>query len=600
MPRVTLRLKVLVPFVLMILGVIVASLYVVNQVVRKRVVLRVSAELQRSKQIFHALQKADSDLLLERSLVAAEAPYLKAAVDTGDSTTVRGVTERLFEMITSDILVVFDRNGEVMAQMGLPEHAALTWSGMQQAGEDSVDQPAILIAGSEVYRAFAVPITTSSVGVGVFTLGKVVSGRRLDLAYLASLKELVECELIYFGKDIFFSTLAEEDSYKQTLFSGLAQISTENVFELQLHDEAFLGVRAGPGNSYLLLKSVDQAVRPVMAPIQRTIALVGFLASLAGIAISSFMSYRMIRPIQNLVRATEEMSAGDYEHSLQIRTKDEIGQLTAKFEQMRQTIRQKIGQLNERNLELQDTLKKLEETQQELVRSERLAATGNITAQLSHELNNPIHNIRSCLEAAQKKIAEKEAGREFLDLAHEEILRISKLTRQMLDFYRPRTRERSRVQVNFVLTNVLTSVETSLQNEHLLICKQFSNNVPEILASQDQLKQVFLNLTMNAIDAMPKGGKLTVSTLASGDSISISFEDTGCGISDENIDKIFDAFFTTKSEANGVGLGLSVSYGIVKDHDGEIFVESEPGEGTTFVVKLPLPKSNRNPDSKTD
>lgn len=580
----SLRTKVLIPVAIMILAVILVALAVVNQVVRRQVLANISHDLQTSRRVFHELQGHELDLLTEKSWVIAQAPHLKAAVDTGDSTTVQRVAGEMFGTLGSDILIIAGRQKQILAQNGSSRlyrwTAALDSFFAEDTGFES--KSGLLAANGSFYRIIGVPILTSDEIAGVYLLGHVVTGKLIDQTYLAALKALVECEVVF-----------QYQSRPVVATLPVAHLPSphndaSSAFELTLAGEAFLAQTAGRHGNYLLLKSVDRAFQRIMRPIERTILFVGLFGILAAILISVYISYGIVTPVGKLVRATEKITAGDYDYQIDIRSQDEIGQLSVKFDQMRATLKQKIAQLNERNLELEAALRKLEAAQQELVRSERLAATGKITAQLSHELNNPIHNIQSCLEAVRRKMTGGETVREFVDLAYDEVLRIGQLTRQMLDFYRPYAARKERINVNSIVEEVLKSSETTSLNGKIDLVKRLSPDVAEISASPDQLKQVFLNLVLNAVDAMPNGGQLKVSTHMDDAFAYVAFEDNGCGIAAENKDKIFDAFFTTKVQTNGVGLGLSVSYGIVQSHDGSIRVESEPGKGSKFTVQLPL------------
>jgi two-component system NtrC family sensor kinase len=248
------------------------------------------------------------------------------------------------------------------------------------------------------------------------------------------------------------------------------------------------------------------------------------------------------------------------------------------------------GDLVERNADLDETLQKLREAQQELVRNERLAATGKLTAQLAHEINNPIHNIQSCLQTALKRLPADSRGRELIEVAYDEVGRMSRLTGQMLDIYRSSYSaiKFEDVQIGEVIQETISAMEADLSNAGIAARTTIPPGLPTVKGSKDKLKQVFLNLLLNARDAMPQGGTLKICVERSDGSVRVSVADTGVGIPKENLNRIFDAFFTTKDKVSGVGLGLSVVYGIVSQHDGTITVRSEPGRGATFVVTLPL------------
>ncbi|HEX9652696.1 MAG TPA: ATP-binding protein [bacterium] len=579
-----LRTKVLFPVAIMLITVIVVALVVVNQVVRRQVQLSVTHELEKSQRIFLELQRAEYDLLAERCWVIAETPQLKAALDTRDSTTVQHVADELFATLGSDLLFVSDQQTPVLArcqaETGRHIDAGLTLAAIHL---DSLSEQSVLVADSnQVIRLLSVPVLTFDQIAGIHVLGRVTVGKALGEEHVRNLKNLVECEVaLVSGGEVRASTIVTT--------GGLAfqpELAAQ-ANRIDIAGEEYVSVRAGLSNEYVLLKSVDQAFNVIMQPVQKTMVVVGIFALVAALLIGSYISYGIVSPVEKLARATEKLSAGDYGIPIHANSGDEIGQLAAKFEEMRLALHQKMTQLNERNDELEYAMRQLKEAQDELVRTERLAATGKITAQLSHELNNPIHNIQSCLEAAQKKIGDKVSGREFVDLAYDEILRIGKLTRQMLDFYRPYAQSKQPVDIDEVIEDVLLAGRSALDNGRVVLRTAMAAQAGRVMASPDQLKQVFLNLYLNALDAMPDGGTLTVSTFEDAGQVCAAFEDSGCGIPEENLDRIFDAFFTTKSEANGVGLGLSVSYGVIQSHGGTIAVTSQIGKGSRFVVRLP-------------
>jgi two-component system NtrC family sensor kinase len=230
----------------------------------------------------------------------------------------------------------------------------------------------------------------------------------------------------------------------------------------------------------------------------------------------------------------------------------------------------------------------LRRTQEQLLQSEKLAAMGRLTSQIAHELNNPLYGIMNTLELLKTEIPVQNKRRKILEMALSEIMRLSDLLRKMLSFSKPDQQERRPVDINSVIDEILLLHEKQLQENTIRISTSYTKNMGKINASKDQLRQVFLNLIGNARDAMPDGGTLLVSTLNRNDTVVIEICDTGMGIKPEHIDKVFDSFFTTKDSVKGVGLGLAVCYGFIKDHGGDIQVKSEVGSGTTFTITLPI------------
>jgi len=239
-----------------------------------------------------------------------------------------------------------------------------------------------------------------------------------------------------------------------------------------------------------------------------------------------------------------------------------------------------------------DMERKLRITQEQLLQSEKLAAMGRLTSQIAHELNNPLYGIMNTLELLKTEVSPQSKRRKILEMALSETVRLTELLRKMLSFSRPDEEEKQTVDINTIIDEILVLVKKQLQENGVTIASSFSPDLDQVFASKNQLRQVFLNLISNARDAMPEGGTLTVKTSPNKDNIHIEFTDTGIGIDQEIIEKIFDSFFTTKDSIKGVGLGLSVCYGFIKEHGGHIQVSSRIGEGTTFTITLPSYKEN--------
>jgi two-component system NtrC family sensor kinase len=234
--------------------------------------------------------------------------------------------------------------------------------------------------------------------------------------------------------------------------------------------------------------------------------------------------------------------------------------------------------------------RELREIQQALLQSEKLAAMGRLTSQIAHELNNPIYGIMNTLELLKTEIPPESKRRRILELSLSEIQRLSEMLRNMLSFSKPEEEARKRISLNELLEGILLMMERQMRESNIRVVLDLDHQIPEVMASTNQMRQVMLNLFKNAKEAMPHGGTLTVRTAKEDQKVSVHIQDTGVGIPEEIRNKIFEAFFTTKQKVKGVGLGLSVCYGIIKDHGGEIRVESEEGKGTTFIISFPVEK----------
>ncbi|MBA7634933.1 Adaptive-response sensory-kinase SasA [subsurface metagenome] len=247
-------------------------------------------------------------------------------------------------------------------------------------------------------------------------------------------------------------------------------------------------------------------------------------------------------------------------------------------------------------------LEKLRTTQEELIQAEKLTSLGQMAASIAHEVNNPLAGVLVYTQLLSKKIAgdnlSREVALDYLSKMDSELTRSARLIRNLLDFARQSPPTLREVNLNNVVSRALDLAAHSAELQHIQVIKEFNSSLPEIMADFDQLQQVCTNLIMNAIQAMPEGGRLTLRTLANDNQLKIEVQDTGCGISPENMRKLFTPFFTTKGKGKGVGLGLAVAYGIIQRHQGRIEVQSKEGEGTTFTIYLPLYHEEEGPEDK--
>jgi PAS domain S-box-containing protein len=237
--------------------------------------------------------------------------------------------------------------------------------------------------------------------------------------------------------------------------------------------------------------------------------------------------------------------------------------------------------------ELAQSARALERSHAQLVQSEKLAATGRLMLSLAHEINNPLQAVANCLHLTLEPGLSEARRHEFLSMARDEVDRLSVLIQRMLEFYRPSPSDQTFSDVNSSVRRVLALAEQKLRRNHVDVELNLAPDLPGARIAADQITQVFLNLAVNAAEAMDDGGRLSVTSRLdeSGDWVEITFADTGPGIPVDVLPHIFEPFFTTKS--TGSGLGLAVSYGIIERHGGLLTADSRPGEGTMFSVRLP-------------
>ncbi len=237
---------------------------------------------------------------------------------------------------------------------------------------------------------------------------------------------------------------------------------------------------------------------------------------------------------------------------------------------------------------LHQQMQELKQTQDQLIQSTKLAAIGELVANIAHEINNPLTNILGYISLVLEATEESDSRRQDLKVIEQETLRTRSIVRNLLDFARQNEPRKEQVDINQVIGDTLMLVYNMAEVANVRIVSNLGEKLPSILMDINQSKQVFINLMNNAIQAMPKGGVLTIKTFAEQSHVVVQFSDTGVGIPQKNLYKLFDPFFTTKPAGKGTGLGLSISYGIIKKHGGTIQVESEEGKGSTFTVRLPL------------
>ena len=255
-----------------------------------------------------------------------------------------------------------------------------------------------------------------------------------------------------------------------------------------------------------------------------------------------------------------------------------------------------IDQLEENLSRLAQSHKDLRVAQQQLIQSEKMASVGQLAAGVAHEINNPLGTILLYSHMILEKLEQKDSRREELDTIAKEATRCRDIVRGLLDFARQRKLQVENVDVNRILEEGISLVTAQPAFQRVQIAKTLDPSLPATEGDPVQLKEVFLNILSNAGEAMPQGGKVTVVSRfleAGSHPIEIMIRDTGQGIPQENLNKIFMPFFTTKKIGQGTGLGLAIAYGIVKMHRGSIDVQSKVGEGTTFWVKLPADSSSK-------
>jgi len=244
---------------------------------------------------------------------------------------------------------------------------------------------------------------------------------------------------------------------------------------------------------------------------------------------------------------------------------------------------------NLRNIEkLRKAAEDLKNSQAQMMQAAKLASLGELAGGIAHEINNPLQILMGHLAL----LAKGNDVQHRVEIVRDQVQRIGQITHQLVSFSRsvPADLTREFINLNWAIDEIIALVDYQFKNRNIRIETSFSDNVPPLESNKNYLQQAFLNLLINAKDAMPGGGKMAISTEFIGDRIIIKFSDTGTGIKKENLPKIFESFFTTKEAGKGTGLGLSITRGIIRKFGGEISVQSTEGAGTTFTIVLPCAK----------
>jgi len=343
--------------------------------------------------------------------------------------------------------------------------------------------------------------------------------------------------------------------------------------------------------------SLAQVDADVTAMARRTALFAGGMILFILSILSLFFHRGVVRPVRDLVEGTKRVARGDLGHVIPIQTRDEIGSLAASFNQMTAALQRARTELASMVETLEDRVEErtraLQETQAQLIQSEKLASLGKLSASIAHEINNPLSGILTSAKLLARKLKTGPASDETLAavskslaLIERETERCTAIVRNLLDFARQRESSFQEVNLNAVILEALSLLSNRMTIQGIALEKRLGA-LPPVRADFGQLRQAFVNIALNACEAMGKGGTLTVASrfLPEEGMAETEFADTGVGIPQEHLAKVFDPFFTTKEK--GTGLGLSVVYGIVDRHGGRIEVKSQVGKGASVVVRLP-------------
>ena len=422
-----------------------------------------------------------------------------------------------------------------------------------------------------------------------------------DFNIVDKIKQTVFQDLVYKGKDIGTATIFQDDVRIATnVFNvnGSRAIGTriaEDVYnQVVVQGEPWIG-RAYVVNDWYItayepIRNITVAVIGILyvgileqkyVDIRNQAEITFLIISIISVFFSIGLAYLLSRsisvPVHKLVVASKELANGNLDVKVEKTSNDEIGVLADAYNAMATALRERDEQLKEF-------------TRKKFMESERLALIGQLAANVAHELNNPLQGIVTYSHLLLERSSIDDPIKQTLQKIVVQANRSRDIIRGLLDFSRQRKPDKTLSNINNLLNESVSFLENQALMQNVQIITQLGNDLPSVVIDPSQVQRVFINMIVNAAEAMNGNGQLTVSTKrdAVGGCIEISFTDTGMGIKEENLEKIFDPFFTTKETGHGVGLGLAISFGIIKEHGGTISVESEVGKGTTFIVRLPI------------
>jgi len=580
MGGIRLRTKFLLSMVAVSAALTFTTLLVVRHTVQQEVRLGIQRDLQNSVSAFHNFQK-QREVTLERSAaLLADLPIVRAQMTTHDPATIQDASRGLWQLVGSDLLVLADSSGKVMALQGTPQEITV------REGQDFFSTVVSLeetrhwwYVEGHLYEVFLQDIYFGPASQHQI-LGYLLVGYEIDDRVARDLSRVAASEVAFrYSESIVRSTLKPAQEAEllrvapRTAAGGAPQGD-----QIRLGGETFLATSVDlptPGTPALnlwVLKSLDQATAFLRSLNELLLAL-GLTAVLAGSLLVFLISLTFTRPLENLVAGVRALEQGDYAYPLQVRGGDEVAEVTGTFDRMR---------------------KNLQKTHRELLDAERLATIGRMASSISHDLR---HSLAAVMANAEFLCESNLTPGQREDLYAEIRIAVAQMTDlidSLLEF--SRTRESlhpSYGDIRSALDRAVQGVKAHPEFQRIRI-RISGEGSTEGWFDFKKLERAFLNLLLNACEVVPAGsGKIDIELRRKGESLEIRIEDNGPGIADAVRDRLFEPFVSHGKE-NGTGMGLTVVQKILQDHGGDVAVEQTSASGTTFRLKIPLNPSAEN------
>jgi signal transduction histidine kinase len=605
--------KLIVPYVLLTLILAAIGTYVTTRLVASSLRDRITNQLVQANRV-----AADTTVRRERTHIIqlrdlAFTIGIPEAVSAGDVTALESLLTVKMSNQKIEAVTVFDRNGQVL----------LTLAENSQTGQFLFSQGFDFTYFEPVRRVLAreaddrgdkfTGVTDTSSGPMLFTVGPVVNGNGDLVGGMAVgtfLKTLVIdtrdqtlSDIILLDND--YKVLATNLTEIEEGDTGLIMASRKAVPEQANFSSVVLNRRGfrvsftnwkvrGESLGWMGVILPNDYIASAETQSRSTFLYIFAIGTAVMILIGYLLAQLIARPILRLRNMTQAVAGGDLNQSIGLTQTDEIGELAGAFDTMTLRLRERTAEAArlydetiQRNKELADTNTRLQAMQIQLIQSEKLAAVGQLTAGIVHDVKNPLAVIKGLAEVLQDDATITDETRHELQVIRESAEKANRIVSDLLKFARQSQPDmqshdlRETVEASVRLTTYL------IREARIQLVKEIPEKMMLITYDPQQIEQVLINLIHNAIQAMPNRGTLNVHLDQVDGAAVVAIQDTGTGISPENLKRIFDPFFTTKPEGVGTGLGLSVSYGIIANHKGRIEVESEVGKGTKFTIYLP-------------
>jgi len=593
MRHIRLRTKFLLSLLAISAGLTAATLVVVSYNVQKRIRESLREDLQTSLNTYQIFDKQREESLARSAGLVANLPTVRALMTTDDGPTIQDESESIRKLSGSDLLVLADRRNQVV---GMQANAAdFTAADAQQLLQKSLEAGRAgdwWYGAGHLYEVRIQPIYVAE-GSDSTSLGLLAVGKEINNRTAADFSSIVASQVIFrSGDNIVASTLRGAGAAEGGGAYSAGASPSGSSEQVQIGNERFLessvnlSGEATPPVTLSVLKSLDQATS-FLSRLNRVLLGLGLVSVVAGGALVFFISHTFTRPLAGLVSGVRALERGDFDYPLENAGGDEVAEVTGAFARMRVTLR-----------DSQQEEKRLEER---LRQAHKMEAVGRLAGGVAHDFNNLLTIIRGNGDILADREGADNLQKRCVDQIRNAAGRAVSMTRQLLAFSRMQVLQARVLDVNTIVTE-MGKMLPRLIGEHIEYSYAPDANLAPVFADPGQLEQVILNLAVNARDAMPSGGKLTVRTrnvtmssqeaskrppMTPGDYVMLSVSDTGFGMDEETKTHIFEPFFTTKSVGKGTGLGLATVYGVVKQSDGFVWVESAPGKGATFEIYLP-------------